>query len=127
MTVKPTGYGFDLHSRRRNIHLNLYFHFFALVSRQSAALCSATQHAMLPESGRKWGTECLNTRFPLPIYLLFHFNNKVVIVRCLHVRYKRKYMPNSIYVFLGIRTPKKGQYYTRPKQINAKFHFNNVM
>ena len=42
----------------------LYFHFFALVSRQSAALSSATQHAMPPEFGRKWGTECLNTRFP---------------------------------------------------------------
>ena len=42
VTVKPTGYGFDLHSRRRNIYLNLYFHFFALVSRQNAALGSAT-------------------------------------------------------------------------------------
>ena len=44
----------------------LYFHIFALVSRQSAALSSATQHAMLPEIGGKWETECLNTRFPLP-------------------------------------------------------------
>ena len=26
----------------------------------------ATQHAMPSEFGRKWGTECLNTRFPLP-------------------------------------------------------------
>ena len=43
-----------------------YFHFFALVSRQSAALSSATQHTMPPELGGKWGTECLNTRFPLP-------------------------------------------------------------
>ena len=30
---------------------------------------SATQHAMPPEFGRKWGTECLNTRFPLPTLL----------------------------------------------------------
>ena len=37
-TVKPTGCGFDLHSRRWNIYLNLYFHFFALVSRQSLPL-----------------------------------------------------------------------------------------
>ena len=66
VTVKPSGCGFDPHSRRRNIYLNLYFHFFALVSRQNAALSSATQHAMPPEFGRKWGTECLNTRFPLP-------------------------------------------------------------
>ena len=42
------------------IYLNLYFHFLALVSRQSAALSPATQHTMPPEFGRKWGTECLN-------------------------------------------------------------------
>ena len=42
---------------------NLYFNFFALVSRQSAALRSTTQHAMLLEFGEKWETECLNTRF----------------------------------------------------------------
>ena len=35
----------------------------------SAALSSATQHAMPPEFGRKWETECLNTRFPLPTYV----------------------------------------------------------
>ena len=61
--VKPTGCGFNPYSRRRNIYLNLYFHLFALVSRQCAALSSATQHAMPPESGRKWGTECLSTGF----------------------------------------------------------------
>ena len=37
--------------------------------RLSAALSSATQHAMPPEFGRKWGTECLSTRFSLPILL----------------------------------------------------------
>ena len=26
---------------------------------------------MPPEFGRKWGTECLKTRFPLPTYLHF--------------------------------------------------------
>ena len=46
VNVKPTGCGFDSHSRRWNIYLNLFFHFFALVSRLSAALSSATQHAM---------------------------------------------------------------------------------
>ena len=30
-----------------------------------AALSFATQHAVPPELGGKWGTECLNTRFPL--------------------------------------------------------------
>ena len=32
-------------------------------------MSSATQHAMPPEFGRKWGTEYLNTRFPLPTLL----------------------------------------------------------
>ena len=84
VTVKATGCGFNSHSGRWNIYLNLYFHFFALVSRLSAALRSATQHAIPPEFGRKWGTECFNTRFPLPtllcagysvkpIYLFFYF------------------------------------------------------
>ena len=70
VTVKPTGCGFDPHWRRWNIYLNLYFHFFALVSRLSAVLSSATQHAMPPELGTKWGTECLNIRFP-PLTLLW--------------------------------------------------------
>ena len=69
VTVKSTGYRFDPHSRRWNIYLHLYFYFFALVSRQSATLSSAIQHAMPPELGGKWGTECLNTRFLLPILL----------------------------------------------------------
>ena len=49
VTVKSTGCGFDPHSRRLCIYLNVYFHFFALVSRTSAALSSAAQHAMPPE------------------------------------------------------------------------------
>ena len=69
VTVEPTGCEFYPHSRRCNFYLKLYFHFFALVSRQSAALSSATQHTIPPEFGRKWGTECLNTRFPLPTLL----------------------------------------------------------
>ena len=69
VTVKPTGCGLDSHSRRWNIYLNLYFHFVALVSRQSAALSSVTQQAIPPEFGRMWGTECLNTRLPLPTRL----------------------------------------------------------
>ena len=54
---------------KRNIYLNLYFYFVALVSRQSAAMSSATQHAKHPELSGKWRTECLNTRFPLPALL----------------------------------------------------------
>ena len=59
VVVQPTGCGFDPHSRRRNIYLNLYFHFFALVSKLSAGLSSTTQHAMPPEFGRQWGTGVL--------------------------------------------------------------------
>ena len=51
---------------------------FALVPRLSAALSSATQHAMPPEFGRKWGTECLNTRFPLPTLLCVGYSVKLI-------------------------------------------------
>ena len=46
VTAKSTGCGFDPYSRKRNISLHLYFHFFALVAKQSAAQSSAIQHAM---------------------------------------------------------------------------------
>ena len=55
-----------LHSRKCFFYLHLYFHFFALVSTQSAALSSFTQHAMPLEFGRKLEMVCLNTRFSLP-------------------------------------------------------------
>ena len=40
VAVKSTGCKFDAHSRKLNIYLNIYFHFFALVSRKSAAFSS---------------------------------------------------------------------------------------
>ena len=46
---------------------------------ESAALSSATQHAMPPEIGKKWGTECLNTRFPLPTLLRAGYSVKLII------------------------------------------------
>ena len=49
VTAKSTGCGFDPCLRRRNI----YFHFFALASRQTAALSSTTQLAKPPELGGK--------------------------------------------------------------------------
>ena len=42
------------------------------MSIQSAALSFATQPIMASEIGGKWGTEYLNTRFPLPA----HHNEK---------------------------------------------------
>ena len=44
---------------------------------QSAALSSATQYAVPLEFGRKWGTECLNTRFPLPTMLCAGYSVKL--------------------------------------------------
>ena len=75
VTVKTTGCGFDPYSRRCNIYLNLYFHFLALVSRLSAAL---TQRAMPSKFGRKWVTECLNTRFPLNTLLCAGYSVKLI-------------------------------------------------
>ena len=79
VTVNPTGCGFDPYSRRWNIYLNLYFHFFALVSRQT------TQHAMPPEFDRKWGTECLNTRFRLPTLLFAGYSVKLFFLFILFI------------------------------------------
>ena len=56
MTVNVSDCGFDSHSR--NIYLNVYFHFFALVSRQSVTLGFINEHAMAPEfSGKKEGQQ----------------------------------------------------------------------
>ena len=78
MTVNATGCGFNLYSKKLNIYLNLYIRFFTLVSKQSAALTSATQHAMPPEFGGKWATECLNTRFTLPTLLCAGYSVKLI-------------------------------------------------
>ena len=47
------------------------------MSKQSAALSSATQYATPPELGGKWGTRCLNTRFPLPTLLCAGYSVKL--------------------------------------------------
>ena len=78
VVAQRTGCGFDPHSRRWNIYLNLYLHFFAPVSRLSAALSSAIQRAMPLEFGRKWGTECLNTKCPLPTLLCAGYSVKLI-------------------------------------------------
>ena len=58
----------------------LIFHF-ALVSRQTAALSSATKHAMPQECGGKWATECLNsiTKYPLLIFYMRDTNTENII------------------------------------------------
>ena len=42
-----------------------------LISRQSAAFCSASQHSMPREFGGKWATKCLNT-ISLTLSTLLH-------------------------------------------------------
>ena len=56
-----------------------------MVSRQSTALNSATQHAMPAEFGRKWGTECINTWFPLPTLLRVGYSMKLINIFNLYI------------------------------------------
>ena len=44
----------------------------------------ALSHAMPLEIGGKCGTECLNTRFPLPTLLRAGYSVKLIIQVCLH-------------------------------------------
>ena len=79
---------------------------FALVSRQSAALSSATQHAFPLEFGEKWETECLNTRFALPKLLCAEYSVKLKknyicksLWRCMFVPLSRKKFSTKLYEF----------------------------
>ena len=78
VTVNVTGCGFEPRSGKWNIYLNLCFHFFTLLSKQSAASSSATQHAM-PSKFDGW-TECLNTRLPLPTLLCAGCSVKLIFI-----------------------------------------------
>ena len=82
VTVKPTGCEFDPHSRGWNIYLNLYFQFFALVSGRSAALSSATGHAMPPEFGGKWALLCAGYSVKLIFLSLLVERSSEVCVLC---------------------------------------------
>ena len=48
--------------------------------RSGVELNFATQQAMPPEFGRKWGTECLNARFPLPTLLCAGYSVKLIYI-----------------------------------------------
>ena len=74
VTVKPTGYGFDSQWRRENIYLNLFFTGFE--AKRGGEFCHSTHNAS--RIGRKWGTVCLNTRFPLPTLLCAGYSMKVI-------------------------------------------------
>ena len=45
-----------------------------------AALASDNQHAMPPEFGRNWGTECRNTRFPLSTLQCAGYSVKLIYI-----------------------------------------------
>ena len=60
------------------------FHFFALMSSQSAAFNSATQHAMPPEFGGKWGVECHNTKMQYSV-LKAEAEKKINNFICVHI------------------------------------------
>ena len=47
---------------------------------KSAALSSALRNALPRKFGGKWGTECLNTRFPLPTLLCAGYSVKLIIL-----------------------------------------------
>ena len=70
--------------------LKFIFPFLRSGVEAKPALSSATQHAMPPESGKKWGTECLNIRFPLPTLLCEGYS----------VKLKKKYLSHASVVGL---------------------------
>ena len=103
-------YWFDPHSRKWNIYLHLYFHFFALVFRQKRGASSATQHAMPPELGGEWETECLNTRLPMPtllcagysvklIYIFFKLVTDILLKRFVNNIYTFKYKKLNYFIY----------------------------
>ena len=52
-----------------------------MVSKQSAALSSATQHAMLPEFVRKLRRECLNTGSLCPTLPCAEYSLKLIFLK----------------------------------------------
>ena len=61
----------------------------------------ATQHAMPPEFGRKWETECLNNRFPLPTLLYAGYSVKLIFINSvIYFSFSKinKQIPNTIFI-----------------------------
>ena len=87
-------FNFFLHLLHFIFFINLFTFIFSFLRSDvetNAVLSSATQYTMPPELGGKWGTECLNTRFPVPKLLWagysvkliqFNFNIFFIIIIC---------------------------------------------
>ena len=60
MTVKSTGCRFHAHSRKSNIYISISSLWSAVEFHHS------TRNASRIQNFEKWGTVCVNTRFPLP-------------------------------------------------------------
>ena len=81
VTIKSTGCGFDLHSRKFNIYLNVYFHFFALESRRWIPLLNTKCLQNSAESGERSVLILSHTtphRFPLPTLLSAGYSVKLI-------------------------------------------------
>ena len=85
MGSNPTIYLFT------NVYLHLYFHFFALVSRQRAAL-SSTQHAMLRNLAESGERSVLT--LPLPTY-----NRVILPTLCRYATLCTGFSVKMIYLF----------------------------
>ena len=57
-------------------------------------LSSVTHHAMPPKFGRKWGTECLVTRFPMPTLQCAGYSVKPIYI---------KYLENKHFLTVGTK------------------------
>ena len=77
---KSTGCGFDPHSRKWNIYLHLYIFISSLWCRGKARGWVPTLN-MTQELSGKWETECLNSRFPLPILLCTGYRVKMIFFK----------------------------------------------
>ena len=65
-------------SWRRGVKCDCKIDWFGRSPLESAALSSAILYAMPPKLGGKWGTECLNTRFPLPTLPCARYSVKLI-------------------------------------------------
>ena len=66
--------------------------------RLSTALKSATQHAMPAEFGRKWGMECLNTRFSLPTLLCAEYSDITLNDNKININDLKSLLSNQYYI-----------------------------